>query len=259
MSEDTTPQGIPFNFHGILDVVLVPRVIASDSSLSPGARLLWGVIRQRAWKDGWCRSSDSELAADLGVLARQARKYLAQLKAAGLLTTRLRPGSTPERALLLTDRFKVRVAGTGEIVYPRTPPPSGAYAKPSPIPRSKRTAPPVQKDRPPGPKGPPYIRKGGSSEGSSEGGCFSIQEQEEVLKPGAAEACAKGAPAAGSQGQPATGRGLEPTKATLEEMNAALELYARFSIQFTDAIQLVRIHESQPERDAAAEALQRAR
>ena len=259
MGEDITPLGIPFNFHGVLDVVLIPRTIASDRDLSPGARLLWGVIRQRAWKDGWCRSSDSELASDLGVLARQVRKYLAQLTRAGLLLTRQRPGSTPERALLLTDRFKVRMAGTNEVVLPIKPPGAGGYARSSPIPRYKRTAPPVQKDRPPGPKGPPYIRKGGSSEGSSEGGGFSTQEQNSAMKTGAPEACAGSAPGLDGQTASPTKSRLRHTRAPLADMEAALNLHGRFPISFTEAVELVQIHKDPLERDAAAKLLARGR
>ena len=259
MSNDTTPQGVPFNFHGILDVVLIPRVIAADPTLSPGTRLLWGVIRRQAWKDGWCRSTDAELASALGVLPRQARKYLVQLTRAGLLSTRQRPGTTPERALMLTDRFKVRMAGTAEVVLPRQPPSIGAYHNSAPPPRSKRTAPPVQKDRPPGPFGPPYIRNKGSSEGSSEGGGFFYQVQDRELNIAAAGTCAEGAPAASDQVVSTDELGSSSRRPTLQVMEEALNLVTRYTLSYVDAVRLVEIHPDPIDRESAAETLSRAR
>jgi hypothetical protein len=97
--------GKPFNFSNVLDCVLIPRVIAADSTLLPGARLLWGVIRQRSWRDGICTASDQTLAEEIGVSDRAVRKYVAQLTAAGLLVSSPRPGLTAARQLCWAERF----------------------------------------------------------------------------------------------------------------------------------------------------------
>lgn len=110
MSLPETPQsGQPFNFNHLLDCVLVPRVVANDRRLRPGARLLWGVIRQRSWRDGRCTSSDEQLSEELGVKPWSVRFYCRQLHQAGLLRTTPRPGQTPIRELLWHVRFHGRI------------------------------------------------------------------------------------------------------------------------------------------------------
>lgn len=102
----TTPtNGQPWNFSGLLQTLLVPRVIASDSALLPGARLLWAVIRQYSGHAGRCLLSDEELARAVGVQWRQCIRYCRQLERAGLLRTTPRPGKTPVRELLWEARF----------------------------------------------------------------------------------------------------------------------------------------------------------
>jgi len=97
--------GTLFNFSKVLDSVLIPRVIARDRKLPPGARLLWGVIRQRSHRDGVCASSDADLAEELGVSERQLRRYCAVLVREGLMLSKPRPGLTPHRGLLWNERF----------------------------------------------------------------------------------------------------------------------------------------------------------
>ena len=108
----STPRnGQPFNFQGLLEVYMIPRTIAADKKLSPGARLLWGVIRQHSMHDGRCNRSDETLAELLAVSDRQLRRYTRVLESAGLLRSTPRPGKTPIRQLLWDSRFagKIRV------------------------------------------------------------------------------------------------------------------------------------------------------
>jgi DNA-binding transcriptional MocR family regulator len=130
----STPRnGEPFNFQGLLEVYMIPRTIAADKKLPPGARLLWGVIRQHSMNDGRCNRSDETLAQLLGVSSRQLRRYTQVLESAGLLRSTPRPGKTPIRELLWDSRFagKIRVGvdtnvrGGGQIrpggrTYPST-------------------------------------------------------------------------------------------------------------------------------------------
>src|SRR6516225_10961535 len=84
----STPRnGHPWNFNAVLECVLIPKTIATDGKLLPGARLLWGVIRQFSCRDGRCLLSDKDLAAAVGVAWRQVIRYCRQLEAAGLLRT----------------------------------------------------------------------------------------------------------------------------------------------------------------------------
>lgn len=102
----TTPtNGQPWNFHGILDSFLLPRVIITDETLQIGARVLWAVIRQYSCRDGRCLLSDTELGAVLKVSPRQCRRYCRELTEAGLLRTTQRDGKAPIRELLWAGRF----------------------------------------------------------------------------------------------------------------------------------------------------------
>ena len=126
----TPTNGEPWNFNGILESCLIPYVIASDKKLLPGARLLWGVIRQYSYTDGKCTRSDATLASAVGVEWRQLTRYCRQLERRGLLRTTERPGRTPVRELLWDSRF------------------AGTMRKP-----------PVIEDRPPCPRRQAHIRK----------------------------------------------------------------------------------------------------
>jgi len=97
--------GQPFNFSHVLDCVLIPRTIACDRALLPGARLLWGALRQRSYRDGRCTCSDQQLGDEVAVNAWAIRKYLRQLRKAGLVQVTPRAGKTPVRELLWHPRF----------------------------------------------------------------------------------------------------------------------------------------------------------
>jgi len=107
----TPTNGQPWDFNGILESCLIPYVIVRDRKLPPGARLLWGVIRQHSMGDGKCTRCDETLGQLLGVSERQFRRYAKALESAGLLRTTQRPGKTPIRELLWDSRFagKIRV------------------------------------------------------------------------------------------------------------------------------------------------------
>jgi Helix-turn-helix domain len=141
----TTPtNGQPWNFTPLLDSVLIPRVVAADSKLLPGARLLWGIIRQYSPRDGRCFASDETLARAVGVHWRQLVRYCRALERAGLLQTTPRPGKTPVRELLWDARFTIsRRKGV-----------------------SSETGGVVLEDRGGCPPGQPHIRKNGILSGS---------------------------------------------------------------------------------------------
>jgi len=239
MANDTTPQGIPFNFHGVLDAVLIPRVITSDRQLSPAARLLWGIIRQRAWKDGWCRSSDADLAGELGVHPRKIRAHCAQLSKAGYLLTVQRSGTTPERALLLTPAFKVRVAGSSEPVGHSIHTQNVVAAK-SASTRPAEIGRPPGRFRPPPPAeiGRPYKEEVLSS-GSSYGGLHSAQvvtADADAQPPGAAEMTVAAAHSEKSEEEKMVGLTIRPS---LEQLTIGLELAKQEGCSLTDAMRKV--------------------
>jgi hypothetical protein len=96
---------------------MVPRTIAADKKLLPGARLLWGVIRQHSMHDGRCTRSDETLAQLLAVSARHLRNYAKMLEAVGLLRTTQRPGKTPIRELLWDSRFAGKMRPRAELQF----------------------------------------------------------------------------------------------------------------------------------------------
>ena len=102
-------KGQPFNFQGLLECYLLPRAVAADKKLAPGARILWGVIRQHSFRDGRCYASDETLSKLLAVSDRQFRRYAAMLVTAGLLRSTPRAGKTPIRELLWDSRFNGKI------------------------------------------------------------------------------------------------------------------------------------------------------
>ena len=85
--------------------ILIPKCIALCRQLSPGARLLWGMIRSLSKRDGYCDAAEDTLARRLAVSSRQIRRYCHQLEAAGFLETEQRRGTTARRWLLLHPSF----------------------------------------------------------------------------------------------------------------------------------------------------------
>lgn len=137
--------GQPYNFSRVLETILIPNVIAGDRKLSPGARLLWGVIRRFSFKTGQSFETDKRLAAELGVKERQLRNYCAQLVKYGLLRETQRPGCATCRELLFDARF---CDGPRHYV-PEAPPRSAVTPQPrhskTPQPRHKRAGDPGTK------------------------------------------------------------------------------------------------------------------
>lgn len=105
----TPTNGQPWNFHGILETYLIPRAVAADATLPPGARLLWGIIRQHAWSNCACTVSDDTLAGALGVSRSQFIRHAHALEKAGLLRSTPRPGKTMLRELLWDSRFAGKI------------------------------------------------------------------------------------------------------------------------------------------------------
>lgn len=108
-TSSTPINGQPWNFHGLLETYIIPRTVAADRNLPPGARLLWGIIRQHAFRDGRCFASDETLANALAVSDRQFRRHVCTLQKAGLLQSTPRPGKTPIRELLWDSRFAGKI------------------------------------------------------------------------------------------------------------------------------------------------------
>ena len=105
--------GAPFNFSRILSGVFIPVAILECRELSPGARLLWGVLRGFTRKTGQTWVGDQALAARLHVSVRQVRRYGQRLERAGLLRATMRPGKSPIRELLWAAIFQPQIQPTG--------------------------------------------------------------------------------------------------------------------------------------------------
>ncbi len=76
----TTSKGERFNPHLTFVGVLVPNCILRRREISHGAKLAYGVLCQRAGKDGKCFPGQKHIADELGVSVRQARSYLEELE-----------------------------------------------------------------------------------------------------------------------------------------------------------------------------------
>jgi len=116
---DSPKIGEPFRpWRRFRRVVVLPEVLLAADCLSDGAKLCWGRLARYEGKDGAAYPSTETLGAELGVLERQARRYVAELEYQGFIRRESQPGKT-NRFLFLWHR-----------VFE------------SPIPRSEKTAPP---------------------------------------------------------------------------------------------------------------------
>ena len=86
--------GQPFNFYALSTGVLILTPILSHPALSPGSRILWGVVRNWSKQKGVCHARIARFAAALGCSGRQISRYRSELEAAGLLLVEERPGWT---------------------------------------------------------------------------------------------------------------------------------------------------------------------
>lgn len=64
---------------------MVPNFVLRAPGLSPGAKLVYGLLLSYAWQDGACFPGQERLAGDAGVSDRTVRAYLGELKDAGLV------------------------------------------------------------------------------------------------------------------------------------------------------------------------------
>lgn len=112
-------EGRPFNFGKVLDAVLIPKVVTRNIALPPGARILWGVIRQHIWSEEGCTASDETLANDVGVSLRQLKRYCKILSELGFLRSQLRAGKPPARFLLWHSCFSSAAVFAPGMTAPR--------------------------------------------------------------------------------------------------------------------------------------------
>lgn len=88
--ERTLLEGKPFNPYGRFYNAWVPAQLLQSVDISDGAKLAYGLLRKFAGKDGACFPLQSTLARQLGCKNRTARKYVRELKRAGLIRVRSR-------------------------------------------------------------------------------------------------------------------------------------------------------------------------
>lgn len=77
---------------------IIPNAILRARHLSPGSRLLYGLLKMYAWQAGNAYPGQERLAEELGVSTRQIRNYQAELVSAGLLRVE-------QRGLTQTNRY----------------------------------------------------------------------------------------------------------------------------------------------------------
>lgn len=73
----------------------LPNCILRLEDISQGAKLAWGRLAQYAGEDGEAYPSLKTLGEEIGVKEDQARRYVEELNAAGLVEREDRPGKTP--------------------------------------------------------------------------------------------------------------------------------------------------------------------
>jgi len=82
--------GQPFNPYRLFTGIFIPEALVRSKLVSPGAKMAYGRLARYAGKDGRCFPAVSNLALEIGIGARQAQKYLAELEKAKLIRRRIR-------------------------------------------------------------------------------------------------------------------------------------------------------------------------
>ncbi len=72
--------GEPFNPYRMFTGLYIPEGLARCAWISAGAKLAWGRLARYAGNNGCCHPSVTTLAEEIGVSARQAQRYLAELE-----------------------------------------------------------------------------------------------------------------------------------------------------------------------------------
>jgi len=99
--------GQPFHpWKAFKDVILLPCAILPLQNISCGAKLTYGRLLRYAGPDGRCYPAVSTLAAELGVSARQIRRYLAELEEEKLVRRVRKVGTTNSFEFLWHPRFE---------------------------------------------------------------------------------------------------------------------------------------------------------
>ena len=105
--------GQSFNPFQRFDVnALVPMEVLRIEQLSHGAKLLYGLLRLYAGRNGRCFPSRDRLARDMGVKRRTVSAYLRELHEARLIKTEQPSGGT-YRLLLFPMARVLRSAASG--------------------------------------------------------------------------------------------------------------------------------------------------
>lgn len=77
--------GQPFNPHGLFNGIFIPEALLKAKSLSLGAKVVYGRLTRYAGKSGLCYPAMGTLASEIGLEARQARRYISELEEFGLI------------------------------------------------------------------------------------------------------------------------------------------------------------------------------
>lgn len=83
------------------EFIIIPEALCLYGRLSPGSKLCWGRLARYEGKTGEAFPSMKTLAGELGVSERNARKYVAELEAAGFIRREARRGHSNKFIFLL--------------------------------------------------------------------------------------------------------------------------------------------------------------
>lgn len=73
----------------------IPNVVLKHPSLSPGAKIAYGVLLSYAWQEGFCWPAQTRLADDMNVSRRQVIRLLDELRTAKLIDWKQRGLNRP--------------------------------------------------------------------------------------------------------------------------------------------------------------------
>jgi hypothetical protein len=87
-----------------------PYVVLTDTRLSPGARVAYGVLLKYGWQEESCFPGQKTMAKDIGVGERQVRNYLGGLQDTGYIRIQRQGLGKPNLYYILDVKTKLKKA-----------------------------------------------------------------------------------------------------------------------------------------------------
>src|ERR1019366_4273163 len=120
--------GQTFNPYKRFFGILIPERLCRYRGLSVGAKFTWGRLARFGGKDGEIYPSVATLGAELGISAKQARRYVRELEGKAFIRPARTPGKSSQYELLWHSAFEGEIGAQRK--QRRTTPEDGSITTP---------------------------------------------------------------------------------------------------------------------------------